>query len=123
MSSQEPCSGGMMKFKFLPDTTGFSRLKHLVQGGDVVRIQVVTDKNDLIRAGLPRGSAENDRPLGLIDFLLGVFHDRDSDYNEKNGEDTGYRSHADELPADSDEINNPVDYGFNVHHLLKHFRR
>lgn len=40
---------GMMKFNLLPDTTSIIRLKRLVQGRDVVRIQVVADKNDLSR--------------------------------------------------------------------------
>ena len=42
---------GMMKLKLLPDTTSFSRLKRLVQGRDVVRVQVITDKNNLLRIG------------------------------------------------------------------------
>ena len=42
---------GMMKLKLLPDTTSFSRLKRLVQGRDVVCIQVVANKNDLFYVG------------------------------------------------------------------------
>ena len=40
---------GKMLFKFLPYAACFRWLKGLVQGGDVMRVQVVAHKNDLFR--------------------------------------------------------------------------
>ena len=40
---------GMMQFKFLPYGACFGRLKGLIQGRNVMRVQVVAHKNDLFR--------------------------------------------------------------------------
>lgn len=42
---------GMMKFEFLPDTAGLGWLKRFIQGRDIVSIQVVAYKDNLVRIG------------------------------------------------------------------------
>ena len=41
----------MMKFEFLPDTAGLGWLKRFIQGRDIVSIQVVAYKDNLVRIG------------------------------------------------------------------------
>ena len=42
---------GVMKFEFLPNTPGLGWLKRFIQRGDVVRVQVITYKDNLICIG------------------------------------------------------------------------